>query len=141
MIDINATLFIQLANFLVLLVVLHFILFKPIRQIMREREQRINGALRDAKEAQKRLQDLLEQYTASLADAKQNSTTTYNMLFQQGLDAQRDMITGERTAATSLLDKARAEIAIASNEARVDLKKEAEKLSQEITTKLLGRAV
>jgi F-type H+-transporting ATPase subunit b len=141
MIDINATLFIQLANFLVLLVVLHFILFKPIRQIMGEREQRIGDALHDAKEAQKRLQELLEQYTASLADAKQNSTTTYNMLFQQGLDAQRAMITGERTAATSLLDKARAEIAIASNKAMVDLKKEAERLSQEITTKLLGRAV
>ncbi|HUK99667.1 MAG TPA: hypothetical protein VLX29_02295 [Nitrospirota bacterium] len=141
MIDINATLLIQLVNFLVLLVVLHFILFKPIRQIMHEREQQIGGALSDTKEAQKQIQDMLEKYTASLAEAKQTATAAYNMLYQQGLDAQRDMITAERTRANSLLDKARTEITTASSDARAILKNEAERLSQEITTKLLGRAV
>jgi F-type H+-transporting ATPase subunit b len=141
MIDINGSLLIQLANFLALLVALHFILFKPIRQVMQEREQGISTALGDAKAAQKRVQDLLEQYNTSLAEAKQKATATYNTLYQQGLDAQRDMITAERAKASELLDKARTEIATASSAVRADLKKEAEKLSQEITSKLLGRAV
>jgi F-type H+-transporting ATPase subunit b len=141
MIDINGSLLIQLANFLALLVALHFILFKPIRQIMLEREQGISTALGDAKAAQKRVQDLLEQYNTSLAEAKQKATTTYNTLYQQGLDAQRDMIAVERARAGELLDKARAEITTASSAVRADLKKEAEKLSQGITSKLLGRAV
>jgi len=141
MIDINSTFFIQLANFLVLLVVLHFILFKPIRQIMREREQGISAALGDAKHAQTRMQDLLEQYNTSLAQSKQEATAAYNICFQQGLDVQRDMIAAERTKAGALLDKARAEITAISTSARGDLKQEAEKLSQELTSKLLGRAV
>ncbi len=141
MIDINVTLLIQLVNFIVLLILLNFILYKPVRQIMQEREQGIGSAFGDAKAAQDRTQSLLDQYNASLADAKQKATTTYNAIYQQGLDAQRDMISAERTKAGEMLDKARAEVAEAATAARADLKNEAQRLSQEITTKLLGRAV
>ncbi len=141
MIDINVSLLIQLVNFIVLLVALNFILFKPIRQIMQEREQGIGSALEDAKTAQHRMQNLLEHYNASLAESKQKATSVYNSIYQQGLDSQRDTISSERTRAGEMLDKARTEIAAAANSARTDLKKEAERLSQEITSKLLGRAV
>jgi F-type H+-transporting ATPase subunit b len=141
MIDINVSLLIQLANFIVLMIILNFILFRPIRQTMQEREQGISSAFGDAKIAQERMQKLLDQYNDSLAEAKQKSMATYNTIYQQGLDAQRDLISAERSKAGEALDKARAEIVSASEAARTDLKKEAERLSQEITSKLLGRAV
>jgi F-type H+-transporting ATPase subunit b len=141
MIDINISLLIQLVNFIVLLIALNFILFNPIRQIMQEREQGIGSALEDAKSAQHRMQSLLEHYNSSFAESKQKATATYNTIYQQGLDAQRDMISAERAKAGEMLDKARAEIVAASNTARTDLQKEAERLAQDITSKLLGRAV
>jgi F-type H+-transporting ATPase subunit b len=141
MIDINVTLLWQLVNFIVLLIALNFILFKPIRQIMQEREQGISSAFGDTKAAQERMQNILERYNASLAEAKQRAMTTYNAIYQQGLDAQRDMISAERAKAGEMLDKARGEITAASAAARADLRKEAERLSQDITSKLLGRAV
>jgi F-type H+-transporting ATPase subunit b len=141
MIDINITLLWQLANFIVLLIALNFILFKPIRRVMLEREQGISSALGDVKAAQERMQAILEQYNASLAEAKQKAATTYNTVYQQGLDAQRDLISAERAKAAELLDKARKELAAASATARADLRKDAERLSREITSKLLGRAV
>jgi F-type H+-transporting ATPase subunit b len=141
MIDINISLFYQLANFIVLLIVLNYTLFKPVRQIMQEREQGISSSLSDAKAAQERMQNLLDQYNTSLAEAKQKATATFNSIYQQGLDAQREMISAERAKAGEMLDKARAEVAAAANTARADLKTEADRLSQEITSKLLGRAV
>jgi F-type H+-transporting ATPase subunit b len=141
MIDINVSLLIQLANFIVLLIILNFILFKPIRQVMQEREQGISSAFGDAKIAHDRMQKLLDQYNTSLADAKQKSAAAYTTIYQQGLDAQRDMISAERSKAGEALDKARTEIASASEAARADLRKDAQRLSQEITSKLLGRAV
>jgi len=141
MIDINITFFWQLINFAILLVALNFILFKPLRTIMREREEGIGGALSDTATAQGRMQGLLEQYNASLAEAKQKAAAAYNTFYQQGLDAQRDMIASERTKAGELLDKARKEIAEAASAARGELRNEADKLSQDISTKLLGRAV
>ena len=141
MIDIDKSLLYQIINFVVLLIALNFILFKPIRQVMEEREQGISAAFGDAKSAQDRVTSLLDSYNASLAEAKQKATTAYNTLYQQGLDAQRDMIAAERAKGSEMLDKARAEITAASTAARADLRKEAERLSQEITSKLLGRAV
>jgi F-type H+-transporting ATPase subunit b len=141
MIDINIAFFYQLINFAVLLIALNFILFKPLRAIMREREQGISGAFSDSKAAQERAQVLLEQYNISLAEAKQKSAAAYNTFYQQGLDAQRDMVAAERTKAGELLDKARKEIAEAAAAARGDLRKEAEALSRDISMKLLGRAV
>ncbi|OGW26500.1 MAG: hypothetical protein A2X56_01915 [Nitrospirae bacterium GWC2_57_13] len=141
MVDINSTLLIQLANFLVLLFALNLILIKPLLRIMRERELGISTAFTDGKNAQERMQRLLEQYNASLADAKQKATAAYGALYQQGLDSQRELIYAERTRAGETLDKARAEIAAAAATARTDLKQEADRLSQDITAKLLGRAV
>lgn len=141
MIDINISLLYQLANFIVLLIALNFILFKPIRQVMQEREQGISSSLGDARAAQERMQNLLEQYNVAVAEAKQKAAATFNAVYQEGLDAQRSMISAERTKAGEMLDKARAEVAAASGSARAELKKEAERLSQEISSKLLGRAV
>jgi len=141
MVEINYTLLLQIGNFLVLLIALHFILFRPLRAIMLERSQTIGGAFTDAKTAQDKMQGLLDQYSASLGEAKQKAAAAYNAIYQKGLDAHRDMIAAERTRAGQQLDKARAEIAAASNAARADLRAEAEKLSRDITTKLLGRAV
>lgn len=141
MIDINSTLLIQLANFIVLLIALNFILYRPLRKIMLEREEEIGGAFTDAKNAQERTQSLLEQYNASLAEAKQQSTATYNALYQQGLDGQRDLISAERAKAAELLDKAKSEIRAAADAARTDLKQEAGRLAQDIAGKLLGRGV
>lgn len=141
MIDINVSLLYQLANFLVLLIALNYTLFKPIRQVMQEREQGISSSISDAKAAQERMQNLLEQYNVSLAEAKQKAAATFNGIYQQGLDEQRNVVSAERAKATDMLDKARADVAAASNAARAELKKEAERLSQEITSKLLGRAV
>src|SRR5450759_387313 len=104
MIDINVTLLIQLANFIVLLIALNFLLFKPIRQVMLEREQGISSAFGDAKTAQERMQGIVERYNASLAEAKQKAVTTYTTIYQQGLDAQRDMISAERAKAGEMLD-------------------------------------
>ncbi len=139
MIDINYTLLIQLANFIVLLIALNFILFRPIRRILQEREAGIGAAFSEAKTAQDRVQGLMENYNKLLGDAKQKAATTYSAIYQQGLDSQRDLISAERAKASELLDKARAEIVAASTAARADLREEAERLSQDITTKLLGR--
>lgn len=141
MINIDVSLLVQLVNFLVLIIVLNFILFNPIRRIMHERQHGIGSSLADAKTAQERTQKLLDQYNSSHAEAKQKAAAAYNGIYQQGLDAQRDMIAAERTKAGEALDKARAEIAAASTSARENLKAEAERLSQDITAKLLGRAV
>ena len=42
-VDLNITLWIQLANFLVTLVVLNYLLISPIRKIIRKRKDNVEG--------------------------------------------------------------------------------------------------
>ena len=44
MVDLNITLWIQLANFLVTLVVLNYLLISPIRKIIRKRKDNVEGS-------------------------------------------------------------------------------------------------
>ena len=45
MVDLNITLWIQLANFLVTLVVLNYLLISPIRKIIRKRKDNVEGLI------------------------------------------------------------------------------------------------
>ncbi|MFA5072894.1 MAG: hypothetical protein WC539_03220 [Nitrospirota bacterium] len=139
MVEINSTFFIQLANFLILLLVLNILLFKPTRRILQEREQEITSALDETRAAQEKIKELLVQHAALLAEAKQRAANAYQMRYQEGLDAQADMIAAERNRAATLLETGRQEIATVSTAARAGLQKNAESLSKEITHKLLGR--
>ena len=47
MIDINATLVAQMLNFLILVVVLRLVAYKPIVKMLEERSQRIAGSIRN----------------------------------------------------------------------------------------------
>ncbi len=49
MLDINKWFFVQLANFLLLLIILNIILFKPFLRLFKEREDNTKGALDSAK--------------------------------------------------------------------------------------------
>jgi F0F1-type ATP synthase membrane subunit b/b' len=51
------------------------------------------------------------------------------------------MISAERSRGSEQLDTARAEIAAAAMAARTEVRAEAEKLSKDISAKMLGRAV
>ena len=48
MLEINGWFFAQLANFLLLLIILNAILYKPILRIFKERESSTSGFLEDA---------------------------------------------------------------------------------------------
>ena len=64
MVDLNITLWIQLANFLVTLVVLNYLLISPIRKIIRKRKDNV-----EAFTAEK--QQLLDEYESELRKARE----------------------------------------------------------------------
>ena len=43
MVNIDGTLFVQIANFIILIFVLNSVLYRPIRKILKEREEKVNG--------------------------------------------------------------------------------------------------
>lgn len=75
MIDINITAVIQLVNFLVTLVVLNYLLIRPIRDMIRKRKGIVDGLGQEIDGFAKSAAERLASYEAELAKARDEANT------------------------------------------------------------------
>jgi F-type H+-transporting ATPase subunit b len=140
-IELNLAFFIQIVNFGILVLVLNIFLFKPIRKVLAERRQVIDGAREKSAAVDLDVQEKMAQYEAKLREAKADATARRTESLKQA-----------QAEETSLLEKARAEAAVSlgsirdrvskeAADARVLLKQQAELLSGDICEKILGRGL
>lgn len=76
MIDLNITLWFQLANFLITLVVLNYLLIAPVRRIIRQRRENTDEALQGIESFNAEKQQLLDEYASELLKAR-NAANIY----------------------------------------------------------------
>jgi F-type H+-transporting ATPase subunit b len=137
--DFNYTLLIQFANFLVLLILLNFFLFKPVlkslarrRAYMQSLSEKVQEENREATEVEKdyeetareRKKPILEQREVTVKEAQASSIKVIE-------EARRDL--------TSELDKMKERVKAESEAALQRLSGEADRLSQEAAARILGR--
>ncbi|MHB8174524.1 MAG: ATP synthase F0 subunit B [Nitrospirota bacterium] len=135
------TFFIQLANFLVLVIILNILLFKPVLRHLSERDTKIARQHEDATGYADKAQVLLREFEHDLADARVKATQAYHSLQQEGISRQRERLSQAKSEAQSMMEKARAQVSAESAKAKEILEKEMAKLPGEIASKLLGRPV
>lgn len=70
----------QAINFIIVLIILHFLVLKPLRKLMAERSDKIAGGLTDAKANAELLQKTTAEYEAALVRAREEA----HILFQEG---------------------------------------------------------
>ncbi|ORU00923.1 ATP synthase B chain [Anaerovibrio sp. JC8] len=70
MIDINATLLAQMLNFLLLVILLRVVAYKPIVKMLKEREERIADSIKKADDDAAAAEATLKQYQDQLAGAR-----------------------------------------------------------------------
>jgi len=141
MVDINYTLFVQLANFLVLLVILNFLLLKPVLKHLAERDSKISSSHDEAKANANKAEGMVSEFERELAVTRVKANQIYAKLQQEGQAQQREKVSAIKAKAQEMIEKAKAEIEGEAKKARVTLQSEMEKLPKEIASKLLGRAV
>jgi len=141
MVDINYTILVQLANFLVLIIILNALLLKPVMKHLSERDGKISSSHEEAKANADKAEAMLSDFERELTEARVNSNKAYSILQQEGIAEQRTSMTAARAEAQKFIDKAAADIEAEAARARQTLKAEMEKLPKEIAAKMLGRAI
>jgi F-type H+-transporting ATPase subunit b len=139
MLEINGWFFAQLANFLLLLVVLNAILYKPILRIFEERKSSTTGFLQDAKAMDQEMDGLMAQIDARLSDARSNAKSIFEGLSEEGKIAQKQAVGSAQNESVEINKKAKADIEAATDKARASLKGDIESFSKEIVAKLVGK--
>jgi F-type H+-transporting ATPase subunit b len=122
MIDVGGFLFVQMANFILLILILNAILYKPIRNILIERKKKIQGAEQAIEALQGGAAESEQTFQAKVGEAKTKGFQEKEALQQAGQEEEKRLI--------NELEAARAK-----------LKGEVETFSAAIAQKILGRAV
>jgi F-type H+-transporting ATPase subunit b len=141
LIDIDGTLIVQFVLFLIMLIVLTRVLFRPYLSLRDARHKGIEGARHEAEQLTERAGQVNADYEGQLVKARQRGNEERQKLRTEGAAHERQVLGAARDEAGKALETARARIASESAAARTQLQTEATTLSRQIVTKILGREV
>ncbi|OGL59918.1 MAG: hypothetical protein A3J27_12670 [Candidatus Tectomicrobia bacterium RIFCSPLOWO2_12_FULL_69_37] len=132
---------IQWANFLILLILLNAILYKPLWRLMNERSGKIKGDTETAHRHRKEAQGYVSQYEDSLTEIRRENTEALFLLEQELNETGRRKHETIRVQTSRQVEEARALVAAETSRARVELRGRIQALAAEIANRLAGRKV
>jgi F-type H+-transporting ATPase subunit b len=139
--DFNATLPLMAIQFVLLMVVLTFIFYKPVSKVLDDRELYISGNLTQASEKLIKADELYNQYDAQLKTAKVNAQATIAQAEKEAKDSVALEIGQARTDAAKLIERTNKDLEAQKSTALAQLETQVDDLSQLIKEKLLGKEV
>jgi F-type H+-transporting ATPase subunit b len=139
-INLDLTFVVQIINFLILMMVLNVVLYRPIRKAIAERAATVDAARRRAESVDSEVQDKVAQYEARLKEAKGKAGEERNVLRAEALAEEAAALDAARREADGTLASVREAVAREAAEARTVLQEQARVLSRDICEKVLGRS-
>lgn len=140
MINIDISLFIQMANFLVLLVLLNIVLYRPLRAMLKQREEKMGGLAADAEAGQLKA----DEAARDLADGKlavhAEGTGLKNELKEEAYGREKALLAKIHEEMEVEGEQASARIAEQIGQARESLKDQVEGFSLQAAQQILGRS-
>ncbi|MDK2957010.1 MAG: F-type H+-transporting ATPase subunit b [Desulfovibrionales bacterium] len=136
----DKTFFIQLVNFIITLLVLNLLLFRPIREIIKKRAEIMNGRLDDIERFNGDAKSKLANYEKALDEARRSANTLRAEKRAEGLAEEKDFLEVAGKEAADSLKTARGEIDAQMRKAKDALAGEVKKFAQQATDKILGEA-
>jgi F-type H+-transporting ATPase subunit b len=135
------TLFVQIANFLLIVWVLNIVLFKPIRNILIQRKEKVTSLEQNIETSDKEAKEKNEAFDSGVRDARAEGLSEKNALLNEAADEEREIVDKINQKAQADLAEVREKIAKDVEVVRVSLQKEIDTFANAIGEKILGRAV
>ncbi len=138
MLELNGWFFVHLINFLVLIVLLNYILFKPLLRTLSEREDHIKGALNSAEAMNIEKENQLREIEGKLTETRDKAKTVFEKLSREGLASQKEFVERTQKDAAEMTRKAREDIKREVKKTKESMKGEIEAFSKMIVEKMVG---
>ncbi|MCD6581310.1 MAG: ATP synthase F0 subunit B [Desulfuromusa sp.] len=139
MISLDWTLGLQFLNFIILLIVLNKLLYRPLTNIITQRRDKIEGSFARAKELETDIDEKMERYQQQLSDAKILANEERNKLKKVASEEEATLLSEAHGKATARLRAIKDQVAGDAEAASTTLKSEAKSLAGQIASKVLGR--
>ncbi len=139
MIDVDYSIFIQIAVFLLIWFFLARFVFRPFQTLLEEREHRTAGMKVEADQLLEESERLRLQYEERIARAKAEGNSIKEEIRQEAMEAGERILTEAQEAATRYIQSARQQIQEEMEKSRVLAQQEAEAIAKEMAEKILAR--
>jgi F-type H+-transporting ATPase subunit b len=141
LLDVDGTLFVMLGIFLVLLLVLWQLLWKPYLRTRDERVARTEGARERASQLDAQTASRLQRIEDGLAEARRAGEAESAKLRQEAQVKEQQITTEAHEAARKLMADARVALDATVATEKVALQEQASQLARDIAEKALGRSL
>lgn len=141
MINIDISLFIQIANFVLIIFILNIILYKPIRNIVNQRKEKVEGLEKNIEMSSRDAVEKDEAYKSGIKEARVKGLKEKETLMQAAADEEKEIIAKINQKAAADLNEVREKIQKDVEGVRTSLQQEVDAFANAIGEKILGRAV
>lgn len=139
--EFNATFLISAISFILFTIIMNKIFYKPLENIMNERQKFINDNKLDAKNSSKRAEILLKDRENRLNKSVEESKKLVADKVNKANENSNNLISKAKQKSTEDIISAKNELSIQAAEAENELNSKVQALAEVISSKLLGQDV
>lgn len=141
MINVDGSVFIQIVNFIFLIWVLNIILYKPIRNVLAQRKEKVTGLEQSIETFNYDSKEKEEAFDAGIKEARAKGLKEKEALVEEASQEEKSIVEKINEKAQADLAQIRSTIAKDTESVRASLQEEIDSFADAIVKKILGRAV
>jgi F-type H+-transporting ATPase subunit b len=141
LISIDKSLIVQAINFILLLIVLHRFLYKPLLAKMEERSGAIKRSLDEAQAARAEAARQQEENAARLKAAYAEAAAIREQALREAADEQRRLVEAARAESQRMVETAKSQLEADVRRARDELRREVSDLAVAVAEKLVRKSL
>jgi len=131
----------QIVNFVLLLIILQYVAYKPILKMLKERTEKIDKSLKQALKIQEELKNTEETKFSEIKKAKEEAQKIVKEAHEAAEKKSLEAIEKTKEKTKEIVEKAKLEIKAEKDNTIREAKKEIVQLSIEIAKKVIGDSI
>ena len=141
MIDLDATMFVQMGLFFIAFIVLHTLIFKPFLAVFEAREEAIDGAKEEARRFEAEAAGAGTEFDEKMREVRLKAAEERDRLRAEGAKLEANVLSSVSTETEKQLEDAEAQLASEAAKLRREMENQIPALARTIAGKLLQREV
>jgi F-type H+-transporting ATPase subunit b len=141
MIKVDGSLFIQIVNFLFLIWIMNVVLYKPIRNVLIRRKEKMGGLEQNIASAVNDAREKEEAFANGIKEARSRGMKKKDALIQEATQEEKKIVEEINQKAQANMMEIREKISKEAKGVQASLQKEIDSFAQAIGEKILGRAI
>ncbi len=141
MINVDVTLFIQMANFLLLLVLMNLVLYRPIRRLVAQRNALVSKQREGIDKAENEAQRVMREFEERLRQARAAGREKIQELKEAAYRREKDLLSQASEEAAKEVQAVRERVQKEIGQVRSQLQAQIQEFSKEMAQRILGRSL